>query len=124
MPETFPTRFTLPLAREVRFTSRLNRLSGGSELRTQDQIAPLFRWNLKIGPIGDAELSEIETFHAARGGAYESFVFLDPLDNLLRWSEDFSQFPWQKSNPSALQVSSGISDPLGGSAAQTLGNKI
>src|ERR1043165_5532155 len=103
MPEVFPTRFTLPLTREVRFNTRLNHLADASELRAQDQLAPLFRWNLKIGPISDAELAAIQSFHAARGGGYESFILLDPLDNLLLWSEDFSQAAWQKSSPSELQ---------------------
>jgi hypothetical protein len=122
MPEVFPTRFTLPLTREVRFTTRLNRTPDFTELRAQDQAAPLFRWDLQLGPLSDAEFAAIQGFYAARGGGYESFVFLDPLDNLLQWSEDFSQAAWLKSNPSGISITSGIADPLGGSTAQAIAN--
>lgn len=122
MSELFPPRYTLPLTREVRFTSQVNRASDYSEVRSQDQAGPLFRWNLQIGPLTDAEAAALQSFYAARNGAYESFIFFDPLDNLLRWSEDFSQAPWVKTSPSALQITYGIGDPQGGTSAQTLTN--
>lgn len=122
MSSVFPTRFTLPLTREARFTTRLNRAPDFTEVRTGDQLTPLFRWNLQLGPLSDAEFAAIQSFHAACNGAYQSFVFLDPLDNLLQWSEDFSQAVWQKSNPSGIAITSGVGDPFGGSTAQTIAN--
>lgn len=122
MSEIFPTRFSLPLSRELAFTTRLNRTPDFTELRAQDQPAPLFRWDLDLGPLSDADFAAVQNFHAARGGAYESFTFLDPLDNLLQWSEDFSQASWQKSSPSQITITFGVADPFGGSAAQTVTN--
>src|SRR5260221_2589732 len=122
MPEVFPTRCTLPMTRQSRYTTRINRMPDLAETRTGDQLGPLFRWDLQLGPLSDADAAAIQDFYAARNGGYESFAFLDPLDNLLQWSEDFSQAVWQKSSPANFAVSSGVSDPLGGSAAQTLSN--
>jgi hypothetical protein len=122
MPEVFPTRFTLPMTRESRYTTRVNRMPDFTEARTADQVSPLFRWDLQLGPLSDADAATIQSFYAARNGGYETFAFLDPLDNLLQWSEDFSQSAWQKSNPSSFAVSGGVTDPFGGSAAQTLSN--
>jgi hypothetical protein len=122
MPNVFPTRFTLPLARESRFTSRINRTPDFTEIRAQDQTGPLFLWNLQLGPLTDADAATLQNFYAACNGGYQSFAFLDPLDNLLQWSEDFTQACWQKTSPSSFGITSGGSDPLGGSGAQTLSN--
>jgi hypothetical protein len=122
MSNRFPTVFTLPLARESRFTSRVNRTPDYTEWRAPDQTGPLFRWDLQIGPLSDAEATTLQNFYASCNGGYQTFAFLDPLDNLLQWSQDFTQACWQASTPSSLQVTSGGSDPLGGTGAQTLAN--
>lgn len=122
MPEVFPPLATYPLSREVRFTTRLNHLTDSTEYRATELAVPLFHWDLSVQPLSDAGLTTVQNFFQARGGAYESFGFLDPLDNLLLWSEDFTQAAWQKSNPVDLHVTAGITDPLGGTAAQTLNN--
>jgi hypothetical protein len=122
MSDCFPSLFTLPLGRESRFTSRINRTPDYTEMRAQDQTGPLFRWNLQIGPISDAEATTLQSFYANCDGGYQTFAFLDPLDNLLQWSEDFTQSCWQSTSPSSLLVTSGGTDPLGGTGAQTLAN--
>ena len=122
MPPVFPPRFTYPLAREVRFNTRLNRMADWREYRATELATPLLRWELDLEPLEDTDLASLEAFFNARGGPYESFVFLDPLDNLLQWSEDFTQAAWQKTSPADLQITPGVADPLGGTAAQTLSN--
>lgn len=122
MPEVFPPFATYPLSREVRFTTRLNKLADLTEYRATERATPLFRWELDLRPLEDSELADLQNFFQARGGPYEGFIFFDPLDNLLKWSEDFSQAAWQKTSPADLQITSGIADPLGGGAAQRLTN--
>lgn len=122
MPEVFPPLATFPLSREARFTTRLNQMADLTEYRAAERAVPLFRWDLTLGPVTDAEVSTVRDFFQARGGGYESFCFFDPLDNLLQWSEDFSQAAWQKSSPADMQITSGVADPMGGMAAQTLSN--
>src|ERR1035438_8955532 len=100
MSNVFPTRFTLPLTRQVRFTSRVNRAPDFTEFRAQDQPTPLYRWDLQLGPLSDTDATTVVSFYNSCGGPYQSFAFLDPLDNLLLWSEDITQSAWQKTTPS------------------------
>jgi hypothetical protein len=44
-------------------------------------------------------------------GRLKSFVFLDPTDNLLAWSEDLGEEVWWK-DP-LLELSAGVGDPYG-----------
>jgi hypothetical protein len=101
--DIFPPLAAYPLTREVRYTSRLNRLAGAVEYRATD-AGPRLLWNVTL-ELTDAELAQVQAFYQARGGQYEAFSFLDPLDNLLRWSEDFSQAAWVKSDPANLHIS-------------------
>ncbi len=122
MSNVFAPRVTYPLAREARYTTRVNQMVDSSEYRATELATPLFRWQLNLAPLEDSDLADLQSFFLARGGPYESYVFLDPLDNLLQWSEDFSQAAWQKTSPAELQITPGGVDPLGGNAAQVLSN--
>jgi hypothetical protein len=53
-------------------------------------------------------------------GSLNTFTFLDPTDNLLAWSEKFDEAAWQK-DP-LLQLTGGVTDPLGATAAFHLAN--
>jgi hypothetical protein len=122
MPKVLSIRGDFPIAREACFLTRRNCLDDGTEYRTPEQAAPLYRWEIDLGGRSDAELRELEDSFLALGGPYESFVFLDPLANLLKWSEDFSQAVWTKSHPGDLTVVAGLADPLGGNGGRTLIN--
>jgi hypothetical protein len=104
MPEVFPPFATYPLTREVHFATRVNQMPDLTEYRATETATPLFRWDLTLEPLTDIEAATVQSFLQARGGGYESFSFLDPLDNLLQWSEDFTQAVWQKSAPADLVV--------------------
>lgn len=111
-----------PISREARFLTRRNRLDDGTEYRTPEQMMPLYRWEIELSGRTDSEAQELENTFRALGGPYESFAFLDPLANLLKWSEDFSQTVWAKSQPAQFDIVPGAADPLGGNAARTLIN--
>ena len=51
-----------------------------------------------------------QLFSRRAQGQYGSFLFVDPMANLLAWSEDFTRPDWQ---PGLLQISTGAKDPLG-----------
>jgi len=122
LPKVLSILGDFPIAREARFLTRRNRLDDGTEYRTPEQAAPLYRWEIDLAGRSDTELQELEDSFQALGGLYESFVFLDPLANLLRWSEDFSQAVWAKSRPGDLTVVASLADPLGGNGGRTLIN--
>ncbi len=78
------------------------------------------QWRLAYSDLTDGERLSIESLFEASQGQLNTFTFLDPTDNLLMWSEDWTQAVWTP-DP-LLQVSSGVQDPLGGSAAMQLTN--
>lgn len=113
---------TFPISREQRFLTRRNRLEDGTEYRSPEQVAPLYRWDFDVSGLSAAALQALEDQFVSTGGRYGSFIFLDALENLLQWSEDFSQAVWVKSEPAAISIVRDLADPLGGSAAQQLTN--
>ena len=87
--------------------------NGGSGRRKVQMAAAIFR----ISPTANGLPSKV--FRSGRG-QLNTFTFLDPTDNLLMWSEDWTQTVWT-ADP-LLQVAIGVQDPLGGSGAMQLTN--
>jgi hypothetical protein len=79
-------------------------------------------WVLEYSGLHLDEAVALESFFLNAAGRLQSFVFLDPLANLLRWSEDLTQSVW--SAATALQVTPGISDPQGSSRAFRITNPL
>jgi len=78
------------------------------------------RWQLQYLGLTDGERASLEQLFESAEGRLTAFTFLDPTDNLLMWSEDYSKSVWTV-DP-LLQVISGIADPFGGTAAVQLTN--
>lgn len=51
-------------------------------------------WLLQYEGLTDGERGALDSLFADCEGRLQSFVFLDPAANLLRWSEDFSHGAW------------------------------
>ncbi len=85
-----------------------------------DLSAGLVQWQLQYSGLTDNEWSSIEQFFQSAQGRLNTFTFLDPTDNLMMWSEDWTQPVWT-ADP-LLQVSLGVADPLGGTGAVQLAN--
>src|SRR5262245_14948457 len=83
---------------ETLYSTRLN----VTEQRASD-AGPRRMWDLEL-ILSDTDVAPVLAMFAAHGGPYESFVFLDPVDNLLKWSEDVAQAAWEKSEPSFLPI--------------------
>ena len=97
-----------------------NQLLSGYTIRMADTGAQKVQWKLKYSALTDDERSAIETFFESAEGQLNTFTFLDPTDNLLMWSEDWTQTVWT-ADP-LLQVTGGLQDPLGGTGAMQLTN--
>jgi len=52
------------------------------------------RWTLEYEGLTDGERERIDALFAECEGRLESFLFLDPAANLLKWSEDFEEGVW------------------------------
>jgi hypothetical protein len=85
-----------------------------------DAGAEFSQWQLTYQNLADAEGDILQQFFATCEGQLTAFTFLDPLANLLAWSEALDQAVWETS--SLLQMTAGIADPKGGSAATRLTN--
>lgn len=98
----------------------VNELVGGATIRMADTGSPMVQWRLVYSGLTDGEKSSIEGLFEAAEGQLNTFTFLDPTSNLLMWSEDWTQAVWTAAP--LLQVTGGVQDPFGGSAAMQLTN--
>ncbi|HWR50781.1 MAG TPA: hypothetical protein VN428_06720 [Bryobacteraceae bacterium] len=87
----------------------------GSVLKLADPDAAAMEWELQLNGLTGTEAAAIEELFMAVEGRLGTFTFLDPFDNLLRWSEDLTQDAWVKD--AGLALIAGRGDPLSGSAA-------
>jgi hypothetical protein len=122
MPEIIAIAGAFPIERDERYLTRANRMEDATEYRSPERQTPLFRWQLNLAGMDAAQVQALEAKFNALSGPYGTFVFLDPLENLLLWSEDFSQAAWIQSPPFAFSITGGYPDPLGGNAARLLVN--
>lgn len=112
----FPTRSAL------RYLTRVNTLADGAEYKYADQASALGGFEVSFEQLLGSDIDVLIAFFNARYGTYQRFTFLDPLRNLVKWSEDFAQPVWNKFAPGNFTFSSGQADPLGGTGAQLVTN--
>ncbi len=106
-----------PVRRETGYRTLVNRALDGSEIRVQDLDFWERQWELTLGSLSDGEWQAIRDLFAAVEGQLQTFLFLEPAENLLAWSEKFTEAVWAASG---VTVAEGIADPLGGTAASEL----
>jgi hypothetical protein len=109
-----------PVSRRVTTRTVSNQLLSGDNIRMSDPGAAAIRWQLTYAGLTDNEWSSLEQLFEASEGQLQTFTFLDPTDNLLQWSEDWTRPVWT-ADP-MLQISAGIADPLGGTNAMQITN--
>jgi hypothetical protein len=109
-----------PVTRSTNMRTISNQLASGFTIRMPDTGYQKVQWRLQYSSLTDAERSAIESLFEASEGQLNTFTFLDPTDNLLTWSEDWTQAVWT-ADP-LLQVIGGVPDALGGADAMQLTN--
>ena len=97
----------------------VNRAPDGRTIKYSDAGATLLEWQLAFQSLDDGEINALQQFFSACEGRLNAFTFLNPVGNLLAWSEALGQPVWQTNT---LQLNAGISDPNGGSAATRVTN--
>jgi hypothetical protein len=103
----------MPFERVTAYRTLLNRMADGREVRVTD--ADFFQkfWQVPMQSLNDEEWEAIQDLFAAAEGQLQTFLFLEPGENLLSWSEDFTQAAW---TASGVTIATGVGDPLGGTA--------
>ncbi len=109
-----------PVNRRTTLRTITNTLLSGDSIRMSDPGSAVVSWQLQYSNLTDDEWSSLEQLFAATEGKLTTFTFLDPMDNLLMWSEDWTNAVWT-ADP-LLNVSTGIADPLGGTGGVQLTN--
>lgn len=106
----------------VRHSERtvVNELAGGGVRRYSDARAVSKSWRLEFQDLAGEEAQRIQTLHTEVEGRLGTFVFLDPTQNLLRWSDNPSADVWVSDPPITISVDS--VGPLPNMAAATLVN--
>jgi hypothetical protein len=92
----------------------------GTTDKYSDAGASSLEWQLAFQNLYDGELDTLQQFFALCEGQLNAFTFLNPIGNLLAWSEDLGQPVWETST--LLQLSAGVSDPNGGLMATRITN--
>ena len=109
-----------PVSRSTSVRTVSNGLLGGDAIRMADAPAAMVRWQLTYANLTDQETQAINQLFAASEGQLNTFTFLDPIDNLLTWTEDWTKPAWA-ADP-LLMVTVGQNDPAGGTGAIQLTN--
>jgi len=109
-----------PVARGMQLRTLTNQMLGGDNIRAEDTGAGAIQWQLAYGGLTDSEWASIDELFETVEGQLTTFTFLDPTDNLLLWSEDWTQAPWV-ADP-LIALASGVEDPFGGSNAMQATN--
>ena len=109
-----------PVNRRNQRRTIANTLADGSNIPMEDATFASVGWDLTYAHLTADEATSIENLFLACEGRLGTFTFLDPTDNLLNWTEDFTQKVWEP-DP-LLTVSGGVADPFGGSSGAQLTN--
>jgi hypothetical protein len=109
----------LPVSRTRKWRAITNNLESGERVRLPDTTAGQIEWRLTYQDLTSAEAQNLNDLFARSMGQHAPFGFIDPMANLLGWSEALNQSSWQSG---LMQVNSGIADSPGTQRAWSLAN--
>lgn len=84
-----------PLERRRSLRSAIARAMGGAYFARYDQDAGTVVWTLLYQELSTNEMQVLRDFFEATEGRLHSFVFVDPMANLLKWSGDLTHSVWE-----------------------------
>jgi hypothetical protein len=110
----------LQTGRAMHTRTVLNRLADGSHIAYQPMGGGWNEWSIRLDELTADETAALRSLHAACQGRVRTFVFFDPLANLLRRSNELDHIVWDR-DP-ALTLWGGIAGPVAGSSAWSILN--
>jgi hypothetical protein len=108
-----------PLRRTRRWRSISNQLESNERILLPDRTAGEIAWDLTFRDLTDTEIQKLSGLFTASQGRFLPFSFIDPMANLLGWSEDLTRPDWQHG---LLSMQAGAADPSGGNRAWSIAN--
>ena len=109
-----------PIKRRVVRRTVVNSTLDGRMVKLADAGASHVDWELELTGLTGEEWGALKALFEAVEGRLKSFAFLDPIDNLLVWSEDLGQDAWEKD--AGLVLEAGVADPAGTTRATRIAN--
>ena len=109
-----------PISKSRLIRSLKNVLPDGTMLVAADPGSGRLYWQLSYIDLTADEISALQSHFSACLGRVRAFSFIDPTDNMLTSSADFTAAAWNVSN--SISVTPGVADPEGGSSAFTVVN--
>ena len=97
-----------------------NLLGDGSMFLSSDPNAARNTWVLGLDGLSSADIQAIQAHFTACLGPLRAFTFLDPSDNMLKFSSDLTNPVWTVSPD--IQIAQRVADPFGGSTAFVVTN--
>jgi hypothetical protein len=108
-----------PVTRTRTWRNIVNVIESGEQVTLPDADGGLIQWRLSYQDLTAAEMGNLNTLFQISQGSFAPFTFVDPLANLLGWSEQLTQPGWQTG---LLEFATGVNDPLGTTRASTINN--
>jgi len=109
-----------PVQKRRQMRTLVNTAADGTVIKLADPGAAIVEWQLKYVALSDSELATLLQFFAAAEGTLNNFTFVDPMANLLAWSNDLSNAVWDAA--SFLSLAGANADPTGGQDAWQVTN--
>ena len=109
-----------PIEKTLATRTVINDAWSGQQVKYEDDGAPLTRWRLEYRGLENDEFERIRALFETSRGRLGTFAFLDPVANLLAWSEDLARGAWVR-DP-FLAATAGIADPWGTTRGTVLTN--
>jgi len=109
-----------PIRRRAVRRTVMNACLDGRTVKLADPGASREEWELGLTGLTSEEWDALRSLFEAVEGRLGSFTFLDPTDNLLKWSEELSQAAWAIAP--GLELTAGVGDPLGTTRATRITN--
>lgn len=110
-----------PLIKRHHARAVVNELGDGSAVVFDDLDAAQAEWEIRARGLTLDEASAIEALFDSTSGRAQTFIFLDPVGNLLARSEELDASVW--ANDPLLQFTNGIADPFGATRATRVVNQ-
>jgi hypothetical protein len=94
-----------PVRKRLQMRTVTNLAADGSAVKLADPAGEMTEWRLEYAGLTDAEAAALEEFFEAAEGTLNGFTFVDPVGNLLTYSEELDNAAW--SADPMLTVSAG-----------------
>lgn len=93
-----------PMARSRKYATKQIDFADFSRQTAPLLSTALMNWDVTLAQLTDSEIADCSAFFDAQQGSYGTFTFIDPWDNLLKYSEEFENSVWLSGGAGGMYV--------------------